>query len=590
MKSNSVSTLESRLSHSYLVSSHSITDGPADRNDFIRSAKYEQEKYQKYVEDIAQKLNHIHGVSRPVRFWESVIGFVLVMHISHCRRVFEFMAKSDSTIVNQSRFLDATSFKIPRNQEDHREIYEISDFGDIQLYTQYFRLFPQLNFCEKNRVDVTEFKLTKVVDASVAPVAVANKKLFTERIARYYKEPAVVFKQLLISLIGKVFSPRMLIIECYWKMFDKQSIQLKSLGKITCERFSPEYRFSEINSDSKARDYLSMLPEDKDDFDRFFYHTLRWAAPATWLEDYTARYDASMRYLSKFKKITYIVNESLSENVSLLMAVSRERGVKAIHAEHNYLQHQFVGNNVWLNLRKVDHYLSLGWSGKEYPEIVPTSSNFNWFIAANDVRDIKILFVAGVALKRMPLTSSGYALCGDNNARRYVKMTYDFFDNLTRDCISQIYYKDYPRWRKEKLCRHVCDADLLDEFSNQFKTLDRNGDIDTVELISRSKLVVVNYLSTAYLQCLMSSVPTVILYDKDGHHLTDKNIDFYDELLSVGVMQSCPHSAAEFVREIADDPELWWCSADVQKARLNFLEKNFGRPGLLSQYLLSKIV
>jgi len=190
----------------------------------------------------------------------------------------------------------------------------------------------------------------------------------------------------------------------------------------------------------------------------------------------------------------------------------------------------------------------------------------------------------------MPLTSSGYALCGNNNANRYVKMTCDFFDSLPRAMLQKVYYKDYPHWRKLKLCKHECDDEILDKFGGVFDTVDQDDIISTVELISRSKLIIVNYLSTAYLQALISNIPTVILFDNDGHHLTSESITFYDDLLSVGIFQNSSIAAADFISEVSNQLDAWWYSSDVQTARLKFINNNFGKHGLLTEYLINKIV
>ena len=64
-----------------------------------------------------------------------------------------------------------------------------------------------------------------------------------------------------------------------------------------------------------------------------------------------------------------IANESLDEDTSLVLAVAKERGLRTLYCEHNYLQHQFIGNIVWLLERKTDTYLSLGWSRRGHPMV-----------------------------------------------------------------------------------------------------------------------------------------------------------------------------------------------------------------------------
>jgi putative transferase (TIGR04331 family) len=568
---------------------YDITDAPAVREDFIRAVNLEREKYDKYVKDISNKLDVIHGTSKGVKFWESVTGFVLLMHISNCRRVYEYLQTFNPNKIDVSIAIQDNLFKIPENQEEYRDIYEVSEVGDVQIYSQYISLF------HNSLSDSKDYKLSTCIvdiDSKHSFVSESPSRLnrsITGRIKRYFKKPSVVVKQAVIAIIRNIFPPTMLLIECYWKISDKQSIQLKSFGKIIFDNFSPEYALTTIDSESVARKSISVLPEECDRFDEFFYYTLRWAAPETWIERFIIRYSSAKNFIDRRKKLKFIVNESLGENASLLMAVGREKSITAIHTEHNYLQHQFIGNTVWLNLKKVDTYLSLGWRVDEYYSVIPTGSNFNWYIKPKMDRNINILFVSGVALQRMPLTSSGYAFCGENNAKRYLKITYEFLDNLSSDCLGELYYKDYPNWRKSKLCTHKAEDTFLNNFRNRINFIDQDDIHDTVELISSSRLVIVNYLSTAYLQALVSNIPSIILYDVKGYFLTNEQKSFYDELVSVGIFHVNSIDAANFVNNIVKNPCEWWFSSDVQSARNNFISKNFGETDALHKYLLSMI-
>ena len=62
-----------------LSKGESISDAPKDRNQFINATEFEREKFNKYIYDITEKLNSIHNLSKTLRFWETTIGFVLLM-------------------------------------------------------------------------------------------------------------------------------------------------------------------------------------------------------------------------------------------------------------------------------------------------------------------------------------------------------------------------------------------------------------------------------------------------------------------------------------------------------------------------------
>ena len=62
--------------------------------------------------------------------------------------------------------------------------------------------------------------------------------------------------------------------------------------------------------------------------------------------------------------------------------------------------------------------------------------------------------------------------------------------------------------------------------------------------------------------------------------------DFYDILISVGICQTDPIKAAQFINRISDNPSEWWESEIVKNARFKFLDTNIGSSVKMMNYLL----
>ena len=91
------------------------------------------------------------------------------------------------------------------------------------------------------------------------------------------------------------------------------------------------------------------------------------------------------------------------------------------------------------------------------------------------------------------------------------------------------------------------------------------------DLISKSRLVVHTYDSTAMLKTLASDIPTIGFWQNGLEHLLESAIPFYSSLVNAGIIHFTPESAAKKVNEIWDDVENWWKSPKIQNARKEFI-------------------
>ena len=108
------------------------------------------------------------------------------------------------------------------------------------------------------------------------------------------------------------------------------------------------------------------------------------------------------------------------------------------------------------------------------------------------------------------------------------------------------------------------------EFSDLKFDLGRNP---IKALLENSRLCIVTYNATSYLETLAWNMPTIVFWNKEHWELNSDSKPYFDLLLDVGIFHTSPQSAAQKIIEIWDDIDSWWLSVSVQNARKNFCEQ-----------------
>jgi putative transferase (TIGR04331 family) len=552
------------------------------RTAFADDAEFERTRYEKYIPLLSSRLRKIHGIDKPDIYWERVLGFTLLLHISHCRRVFRAgqlvadyeisVPVTDQSLINHRH--------IPIDEVEHREFFEYGDGGDEQLMRVYLDHF-------QDKVSSRASKLAPDVPMRIVTTS-STFSSFKSRFDPFLRNKSIVVQEFFVRLVKLLVSPKVLLLNVHWGNKARQNMEMRSRGNVQAYHLSIKTNVNENQINWEARAKLSKIPRGSDKFDEFFFASLFRAAPSTWLETFSERLKSAGAFLKSFPKLTHLVNETLCEDSLLVIAEASELNITTIHNEHNYLQQQYLGNMVWYILRKVDLYLSLGWSSSTSEKVIPAGSNFSWIEhGVKKVPNIPILYIGDCAFVKAPISSAGYGECGSPNAKKYIELKQSFFSALSADIKFKIYYRDYPEYKRSLLQIHRLDEIFQDEYHSQFGTVDTDGQVEMTALLARCRILIVDYLSTPYLQGLIANIPMIVLLNQDTYYLDDGYLDFFDDLITAGIFHTDPVSAAAFLSRVVDDPDQWWQSSTVQAARRNFVEQNFSTSEELNQRLIA---
>lgn len=539
------------------------------REKFQRDHEFVDRKHQKHLSLLVDRLQQIHPSRYADRFWEKAISLSLLRHVSLCYELFQVCEQNLDPSIYDCRVLSRKSYSIPGDFDDHRRMFQATDFGQEQLFSVYCQLFYPERF--------TECHIEREFDSGADRLPNKKPRSLLQKLA-----PGNILKRIL-----RLRSPRLAIIKSYFAPEYRERLIIGSLGRIQVVSL-PKLSAGITDPDWEKRNRLAQDEPGFDRFDRYVFACLLHAMPKMLVEDFEFYYRSLQAYFDNYRRLQAVVCEAWIGNAlsSLALAVLAERDVPHIYNEHNYLGYPFLGNNLKYIAPLVDEFASLGWTDSSYPNLVPCGSLFNWVEAAGAAKHHELLFISSIPNTRAPEINASYGESGDRVVPGYLNMNLSFLESLDDETIGGMVYRPYPaNYARRAL---VWDqAFVLDRQLARVKAIDESA-VSARILMQKSRLIIINYLSTSYLEALIANLPTIILWNTEAYLLESRHAGFFDGLVAAKICHKDPVEAAKFVVKIKHDPESWWQSEAVQSARRSFLSTNIGAPESMIKYLFER--
>jgi putative transferase (TIGR04331 family) len=546
------------------------------KNDLQNDHDFVQLKFEKYVILLAEKLNQIHGTNHSTIFWRRALSLSFERHITFLYEVYEncrihFDSENHNCIV-----LSRSSYQIPKDFEEHRNFFQHSDFGQEQLFSIYMHLFYPKGLKSK---DVTF--LGKFPD---------SKESVYKRLIRLGFSSST-FDKIWLKLLMCYYTNRPHRVGVFGSFFSTKNLcrlLIESKGRVFPLDWKGSFQINSVESANIRTNLSEFEWKDLDDFDKYFINSLQYCLPKVFIENFSEIKNYFYDFFRKYPDLNYVTSEVwLSQSfVSIGLAILHERNVKHIYNEHNYFEHPWIGSMIPLEASLVDTLLSLGWSTDSIQNLVKGSSlsgNFEVKVKKTAKKLYDICYIGSGAASKRPSYSASYGWCCEN-APKYFSFVSQFFEHLSIKTKNQILYRAYPNSKYEDLLLYDQDY-MLGHYLNQLQK-QRNTNISANVIMQQSRLVIVDYISTSYLESLLLNIPTIFFWNPDAYYLSDHFKNFFDLLISEGICQTNPLKAAAFVEIIKSNPEEWWFSESVQNARNRFIELNFGKPAQMFDYLV----
>ena len=559
-----------------------------DREKMQKAVDYVQVKYEKFIPILTLKLNAANKVNYSSTFWKKYLSQALIRHITILH---DFFTRTENNFFpEEQRFniISIDSYIFSNTYEDHFELLVSSEIGQEMLFSMYVNLF----YPNSQELSVNLDVRTKKI----------NSNEFTDKIKKIYNKTWIFFYHIrlefkfklvllkIYKIITSLFRNRVVVgfIDVFYA--EKYQLEILKQGKLKLNFINLlNINFIDTIIDKKIRKQLTNIQfDDLDKFDKYFFYTLQYLLPTSFIENFNQFEIKSEILFSKYPKLKYVVSEGWQSNTfsSFMLAYCSLKNIKHYYSEHNGFFHIYTGNVVDQKSKIVDFYLSTGWNSTKIKNLIPLASLYNYNVK-NEIKNVKgfdILYITNSNESRM-YQYGGFYSTMEVNAFNHMNLIKSFFNNLDNEVLKKISIRDHPvQYQKKRLC-----FDKNTFCGNNYIRVNRA--VSDYEIGKRakdqilfSKFVIIDSISTSYLECLFMNIPCIFFLNLNSNFLNFQNNDFFDELIDAKICWTCPIEAAKFVNSIYQNIDLWWTSDKVQSARNNFISINFKKPELAISY------
>ncbi len=538
-------------------------------NDLKKDNDFVVEKYKKYIPILSDRLNQIHNSKYSKEFWEKALSVGFERYIVFMYELYRNSEVNFDKDKHICKVVSLESIEAPIDFDNQRDLFQHSALVQEQIFSLYINCFYP-SVCESINVkSYNNKKLKKDQKSKVWGKLFNASKVKREVIKILYR-----YKNHKIGVIGSFFSPN-----------EMSDLIVRSNGLVYPFEWHDNIENDLNELHDRERDLLASFDSKFDKFDKFFFYSMKYFFPKLLVENFTRAIDQFHQLYNKNTNLKYIVSEAWMSvsSLSLKLAYLKTKGVKHIYNEHNYYAHPFVGSELDRAIDLVDIFISLGWYDSKYSNMIRGGSLFDFKIIKSDTPSYDICFITDPKLVRRPqFTATMGSMC--ENVEKSYNFTKLFFTNLNDDLLQRIYFRGYPKSMSNDWMIYD-DAYMLQPFYDKLSKIDPDKE-SGLESMSKSKLVVVDYISTPYLQSIVSDIPTIFFHNQSIYFLKEEYKTFFDPLIEAGICHTSPESAAEFIATIIDDPNKWWDSMRTKELRDVFLKDNFGEEATLSDYLI----
>tara|TARA_B110000503_G_scaffold137619_1_gene222167 strand:- start:944 stop:2740 length:1797 start_codon:yes stop_codon:yes gene_type:complete len=505
--------------------------------------------YKIYLEKLLNILNQEHNSINTRKFWEILIGPWLFAFITIFYEKWLLLdkIKNKNYIIENYNHLD--DHLIVKN---HLE-FKRKTLDDEWHYNLFLRILKKRNpkkiflkniyYKKKNRVSKIKNKV--VLREVIFFIIIKLFGFFKKR------QNVVIFNTYLGSLKGLILSIRNFnfIPQFYNINYDTEKYNLKK----------------RIILSGKNNNY-------KSSFQKILMEEILVNLPLDFLENFnTVKKIVDNNNLPLKPKVIFTTNGMYFNSIKTrYIAECVDNGSKLILAQHGgvygHLDFNFLED---FEIRVSDCYLSWGWKKNNVKiEKLGIILNCNSILRKknkNFINNDKCLLVVQDLRRHInnltSLTGSKYFY------EYYFKFCPEFISSLKINIQNQLtarFLTNISQWNAHTF--------LKKKFNNIKVTLGQEESYS--DAINNSRLVICTYLSTSFLECMFSNVPSILILrsDKNVFNLTTQKILY--NLKNNNIYFDNYLNAAKFINNNWDNIDNWWKSKDIQNARKDFV-KNF---------------
>lgn len=557
---NSVWAWRFSPSHLHLkeIAAAATLDDPFDSLQAIRRAHDAcRALSRRYLGILARRLNALHGVDYPERFWKIAFGSWLYRHISVVYDKFATLRQLDPDATSLT-LLAPDSYFAPNDHFEYMGCF-CTDYGALQLASQYFRLFSAKDFpearaecpCLQARRGWTNHHNSVIVDGvndgplRDAPRPPDQGRARVALCSAYYPEPVI------------------------------RELAEKSRGEIV-ELFLPPVIVPDTAPDKELRDRLVRRVSD-DPFEIYLAETLAFCTPKIFVEYFPQYHEAYARHVAShsYEAIVTECWDSFAP-VTLYCALAKNgNATRLVLQQHGAsLQWNFC-HLQWQEEEVADTFLTTGFAS-DHPSGVAggflTRERPGYRFSPEKTE------IVHVATTRNPYHANWATGLGGIRLLRYLQSVDTLIENLPQ----RLKPHYVLRARREEM---LLDTERL--WRVRERGLRLGADRDFLGLMTGSRIVVIDHISTGLAEILVNRIPFLFLFVPGFHAIAEPHAHVFDELFACKVAHDSPESLLGFLDSIYDDVEGWWMDAPVQRTMEKIMRSWLGPASLTKNHLLS---
>lgn len=518
--------------------SYTLMDPWSDRGSRFNAYQYTQDLYQETINELADYLNRIHGVSYPVRYWKILCGPWLRLFINslyHKWECIDVVVKRGDSV--KTICLNINDEQIVPNDMKEFEALMVSDEWNHYHFSKIIDEFGLPH-------EVLSFDTPELMEIKIQSYIKTNK-------LKKFIEVLYNFSMKVVNRPTSIF-----ISKPYLSKFSTLllAIKLRSMPRLSLNSGGiKKYRHHGVMRNQAVVENL-----DCTGFKKFLNRIIVSHIPRNYLEGYATLQQAvgSQGWPERPPTILTAVDHFSDDIFKCYAANKIISGSKLKIICHGGGGKMKYSDFQMHDLDICDDYFTWGWS--EYWIDKCTKGFFvkNFFkkrVKNTGQHLLLHIMLSEYRYSKFISASPSYEQFVNTYLDNQIKFLNNILSKIKQDTITKLHF-DYENSIEERINENCVGVHYAQMGEDYYK------------LLQNSKLVVATYNCTTFVESIAFNIPTIIFWDLDHWELTVSAIPFFDKLQECGVFHTSAESAALMVNQVWDDVDKWWQSEEVKHA------------------------
>lgn len=511
----------------------------ADRKKLAIDHEYLESLNNKLLKELVFFLNKYHSQDKSERYWRIIIGPWLLVYVSIIWDRWEAISAAIDLNEKMETYLIRDAL-LRQPQNDFAEFREAHD-SDIWNHSIFAEIIQ--NRCSENLQ-------TKIIDIDLPIESSVSKLKLTlkQSILRYLARLADICLQFISSkkqeiLIFHSYFPRKALIYFYLKL--KIMPRWHSLFKEPIDCLEPKDR-----TNLKFEKLIG-----KNEFENYLFQNIFKDIPIAYLEGYTLIKETTQKIANAEKIFTanaYIANEIFK----IWAAEQSSAGAKLIISSHGQAFYSLFSNFDFEDKIADERIV---WGKKWIQTQVTMPPNKLHYKTDDYEQKSNVLFIDyentryGFRCASIPMGPLVLEVFNQNKI---------FLESLDNDILT------YLKIRPKGLGSWETKQRYIDQFGEDIITYEST----MLKDFQKSRIIVCCYPQTSFAESMYSGIPSVLLLNKDIWECQSIYDELFSELEEAKILHFDPKDAARHIKDIYENPRIWWDSQQVLLARKKFEE------------------